>query len=264
MTIYFYINIFLITLVSLLINKIILASSTQPNTVSLVSTDQYLRHYWPIDNGSMKDVISSADMTQGNLTSFTMDRFGNLNSALALNGGYTRVPSGVYFDSIEFTISAWVYPSNVGLNSRIIDFGNGRTANNIILSLSSGNLKPYFQIFSRSNLVFTATSSKPLTENRWQFLTATLNGTNATVYLNGTLVAESNTQNYTRPFNLSRSNCYVGKSNWPSDRYSSSYLDDLRFYNKSLTQEEIIDLMDYVIQSETGLFSTNYIICFFK
>ena len=34
-------------------------------------------------------------MKQGALTSFTSDRFGNANSALALNGGWAQVPSGV-------------------------------------------------------------------------------------------------------------------------------------------------------------------------
>jgi len=35
----------------------------------------------------------------------------------------------------------------------------------------------------------------------------------------------------------------IGKSNWLTDGYSSLYLDDLRFFNKSLNQEEIIQLM---------------------
>ena len=52
-------------------------------------TDQYLTHYWPICDGQMLDQIGMANMIQGNLTSFTLDRFGNANSALALNGGYT-------------------------------------------------------------------------------------------------------------------------------------------------------------------------------
>ena len=43
----------------------------------------------------MLDQIGSAHMTQGALTSFTSDRFGNANSALALNGGWAQVPSGV-------------------------------------------------------------------------------------------------------------------------------------------------------------------------
>ena len=36
---------------------------------------------------------------------------------------------------------------------------------------------------------------------------------------------------------------YIGKPYDPSYSYSWSYLDDLRFYNKCLTQSEIIELM---------------------
>ena len=78
------------------------------------SSDEYLTHYWPIENGEMRDIIDSKDMEQGNLTSFIEDRFGNVNSALALNGGYTQIPSGVYFNSPELTISAWIHPTAAG------------------------------------------------------------------------------------------------------------------------------------------------------
>jgi hypothetical protein len=200
----------------------------------------------------MRDVIGSAHMTQGNFTSFTMDRFGNINSALALNGGWTQVPSGVYLNTPEFTISVWIYPSGVGHWSRLIDFGNGQS-DNIILSLSHGSsLQPYFEFYSGSNNVFHTISSKLIIINQWQFLTATFNGTNSTIYLNGTKIADSNAKSFTRPFNLSRSNCYIGKSNWPDNQYSSSYLDDLRFHNKSLNQEEINELMNSY-QYETSL-----------
>jgi hypothetical protein len=228
--------------------------STSSNLV-ILSTDQYLTHYWPFENGTMRDVIGSADMTQGSSTSFVADRFGNVNSALALNGGWTQVPAGVYFDTIEFTISAWVYPSNVGSSSRIIDFGNGLDSNNILLSLSSFNtLQPNFYIFSGPTIVLSALSTKPITENQWQFFVTTFNGTKARIYLNGILVADSNTQNQTRQFNIWRNSCYIGKSNWAQDGYSHSYLDDLRFYNKSLTQEEILELINYS-KSKTNLFS---------
>jgi hypothetical protein len=208
----------------------------------------------------MKDVVGGKDMTQGSSTSFTMDRFGNDNSALALNGGWTQVPSGVYFDSIELTISVWIYPMNVGSWSRIIDFGNG-IQNNIIVSLANENsLQPCFELFSGPSKEISTKSTKQITLNQWHFLTATFNGTNARIYLNGTLVAELNTQNYTRPFSLFRSSCYIGKSAWNADGYSNSHLDDLRFYNKGLTQEEIIELMNFH-QNETSEFSITFL-CF--
>jgi len=205
----------------------------------------------------MKDVVGGDEMTQGNLTSFVGDRFCNPNSALALNGGWTQVPSGIYFDSSEFTISVWIYPLNVGSWSRIIDFGNGPGSENIIFSFSDGNsLKPFFELYSGPSKNISTISSKPITLNHWQFLTATFNGSMARIYLNGTLIGEPNSQSYIQPFNLSRSNCYIGKSNW-ADGNSYTQLDDLRFYNKSLTQEEINELMNNN-QNEISLcFQTN-------
>ena len=102
----------------------------------------------------MKDEIATAHMIQGKFISFTLDRFGKSNSALALNGGWAQVPSGIYFDSPEFTISVWVYPQKVGDWSRIIDFGNGPLSDNIIFALSDGNsLKPILQ-FSIDHKLF--------------------------------------------------------------------------------------------------------------
>jgi hypothetical protein len=247
-------------LVEFFLKKFLLtiATSIQPDTVVILSMDQYLTHYWSFENGTMKDVIGSADMTQGS-SSFIYDRFCNSNSALGLNGGWTQVPGGIYFNTPEFSISVWIYPMNVSSWSRIIDFGNGESADNsrnednVILSISNGNLKPFFELYSGPTSVLSALSSRTITLNQWQFLTATFNGTNASVYLNGTLVDESNTQNYTRPFSIWRSNCFIGKSNWASDGYSHSYLDDLRFHNKSLTKEEILELMNYN-QNKTSKF----------
>jgi len=48
---------------------------------------------------------------------------------------------------------------------------------------------------------------------------------------------------------LTRSSCFIGKSNWDFHGFSSSYLDDLRFYNRSLTQIEIQQLMNQVCKN---------------
>ena len=105
----------------------------------------------------MNDQIGSSHMIQGSLTSFVTDRFGNANSALALNGGWTQVPSGVYFDTPEFTISVWIYPLQVSDWSRIIDFGNGQFSNTIIVAISSVEINDY-------NLLVI--DSLPYVENR--------------------------------------------------------------------------------------------------
>ena len=207
-----------------------------------ISTDQYLTHYWPICTAQMFDKIGFADMSQGNLTTFTSDRFGIENSALALNDGWAYVPTGIYFDSPEFTISLWIYPQKAGVWPRIIDFGNGPSGDNLILTLTDGvTLKPVLMMYARSSRVFEQSPTQALKLNEWQFLAVTFDGTYGKFYVNGILVAT-----LYKPLKMSsiqRSNCFIGRSNWP-DGYSSSYLDDLRFYNKSLNQSEILQLMN--------------------
>jgi hypothetical protein len=70
--------------------------------------DQFMTHYWPFCSSTMFDDIGDAHMTQGSLTTFSTDRFGNANTALNLNGGWTQVPSGFYFNAPAFTISTWI------------------------------------------------------------------------------------------------------------------------------------------------------------
>jgi hypothetical protein len=104
-------------------------------------------------------------------------------------------------------------------------------------------LKPYLKIFSGSTLKCTVISSQSLVLYRWQFLVVTFNGTYAGIYLNGELSSINLCQSYILPTDIYRSNCYIGKINLPSRVYSDSYLDDLRFYNQSLTESEILELM---------------------
>jgi arabinan endo-1,5-alpha-L-arabinosidase len=193
---------------------------------------------------TMLDEIGSAHMTQGSLSSFAKDRFGCPNSALALNGGWTQVPPGIYFDTQEFTITVWIYPQQLGVWARVIDFGNGPALNNIFLSQYS---TPTFRIYSKLIFEIEAISTNNLQTNKWQFLAVTLNHNSSRIYIDGQLTINTN-QSYTFQI-LKRTNCYIGKSNWAGDGFSYSYLDDLSFYNKSLTQEEIVELMGYQNQT---------------
>jgi hypothetical protein len=99
--------------------------------------DQYMTHCWPFWSSTMLDEIGGAHMTQGSATTFVADRFGNANAALNLNGGWTRVPSGIYFNTPAFTISTWIYPQTIGSWARLVDFGNGAYSNNVVFAIGS-------------------------------------------------------------------------------------------------------------------------------
>jgi len=193
----------------------------------------------------MKDVRGGADMIQGSLTKFTADRFGNPNASLDLNEGWTQLPAGIYFNTPEISVTLWVYLKSAGMNSRLFDFGNGQGSDNVFLTI----LKPYFNVYVGKSSNPSGTSFKNLTLNQWQFFALTFNGTQTTMYIDSDLVINKTVPQLTMPIVL-RNNCYIGKSNWPGNGNTGAYLDDLRFYNVSLTQSEVIELMN---QNETGL-----------
>lgn len=204
-----------------------------------------MTHYWPISDGEMLDQIGTSHMKQGDKTSFVTDRFGNPNSALALNGGWTQVPEGVYFNMPEFTISVWIKPLRVGQNARILDFGNGSPLDNIVLGLSNGEnpLTPFFAEYEgRDEQFFKSDNKTKLELNKWQFLAFTFEINQIRIYLDGKMIFQSEDEfNYIQP--KLKKKCYIGKSNWPKHGFSYSFLDDLRFYNKSLDLNDIQNLM---------------------
>jgi len=212
-------------------------------TMNAEINDQYMTHCWPFWSSTMLDEIGGAHMTQGSATTFVADRFGNANAALNLNGGWTHVPSGFYFDTPAFTISTWIYPQTIGSWARLVDFGNGANSNNVVFAIgASGNI-PAFQICKTSPCSLTLISSQALTLNQWQFLAVTYDGSNANIYINSLLTAKL-TYNYTMP-KLNKTSNLIGKSNMGgNDGYSLSHIDDLRFYNKSLTQNELLNVMN--------------------
>jgi len=200
----------------------------------------------------MLDQIGSSHMSQGSLTTFASDRFGNANSALALNGGWTQVPSGVYFDTLEFTVAFWVYPQTVGSYARVFDFSNGAPSDNVLLCLDSGgNNKPFFQINQGATVLPGVSSTVALVQNQWQHLAASFDGFTLRIFVNGIQTA-SLALTYTLPSTLVRTVNDFGLGPF-GDGISSSYLDDIRFYNKSLSQAELLGLINQNCTCEFNL-----------
>ena len=184
--------------------------------------------------------MGTAHLYNGVNAYLTQDRFGYANSALKLNSGYYCVPSGVYFNG-PFTTSVWVNAKSNGFSSRVFDFGKGQAIDNIIFGLfSGGGLNSYFSIFSGSSSLNALGCSSSLVLNEWVHLAVTFNGSIASFYYNG-ILAGSLLQ--LQPRSLVRNMNYIGKSNWAGDGLADAIYDELRIYNRALTQNEIKSLM---------------------
>jgi len=158
---------------------------------------------------------------------------------------YVSLPAGVYFNG-DFTIECWVYPKSFPNWARIIDFGNGAGSDNVLLSYTYGTSgAPGFYVEGNQ---FQASQTLPL--NQWSHIAATLSGTTATIYING---VAAGTSAFSAPVNITRNNCYIGKSNW-GDPYADAVFDELRIWNTAKTATEIQSSMNVELAgNEPGL-----------
>jgi len=120
----------------------------------------------------------------------SVDRFGAVNSALAMTSGYATLPPGVYFDPDTggFTIMLWVkmiaFPSS-GYTSKIIDFSTGLNIDSIrVTSLPTGRLRLAAYIGNTGNSI---DSVGVIQLNQWTHVAASVNGSNGYIYINGIL-----------------------------------------------------------------------------
>jgi hypothetical protein len=167
---------------------------------------------------------------------YAFDRYGVANSSIYLNNGCYNLPDGVYFNG-DFSFSVWV--KMLRDSGTILDCGNEQYDDNVILRASDGNSKPNLLIYRLSSSS-SSKSSTALDTNKWTNLVFTLNGTISKIYINSTLIATDLNMNI--PRNLTRTNNYIGKSNWGGYSGLKGYLDDIRIYNRAFSESEVSQL----------------------
>jgi hypothetical protein len=204
-----------------------------------------LINYWTF-NGNVNDSIGNANLYGGVNASLTFYRFGIANSALSLANGYYRVPSGVYFKGTEFSIMAWVNVKSLVPYSRLIDFAIEERNEHIVLSLSAHSSgKPYIFLKAGNN-AFYDYSSQSLNLNKWQHLACVFSFPYYFIYIDGNLTTAQGSQTTHTSFslvNVVRTRNFVGRSNWFDntnlDKDADADFDDLKIFNRALSQQEI-------------------------
>lgn len=206
--------------------------------------DNGLIYNWPLGNNTI-DTVQCLPLTRRLNAEFATDAATG-TPYIEIKNGYLTAPAGVYFTN-DYSVSAWVKLNTVQLWSRIIDFGNGASWDNVILGLSKGNTGyPFTSAYNWGSLTQDLASSKLLTPGQWTHVATVLQGTKISLYFNGVSVASG--ESYV-PANRVRKYNYVGKSNWGADANSDFGLRNLRIYNRALSPEELAqDMVGFVGQ----------------
>lgn len=180
---------------------------------------------------------------------YVQDRYGVPSSAFRVTSASNclRAPTDVYFNQ-EFTVTLWFYVnSNGGGHKRIFDFGNGIDMGNILVTYTgpSSQLNPYIYMMYQDSTGMHTFSPYAITQSYWNHMALSVNSTTASFYINGIIVT---TWSLASPVQVvNRTNNYFGYSNWPNDGYSDISLDEIKFFSKTLTHQEVV--YDYLTNS---------------
>ncbi len=208
------------------------------------------------ENGLIAEYLfnGNADDSSGNPNHGTVigprlakDRFGKENSAYVFNGTRTNeiddiiiVKSDQIFNVSALTISVWLNGNKPSGYARIIDllrYGQKEGYNLIYHEKQGGVLSFQFFDISGRECVAVRTTSK-LKDNEWQHIAVTYDGSVANIYYNGKL--EDTNLNVSREIKpayryLSFGNGCDDSIYWPF----RGMMDDIRLYNRALTEDEI-------------------------
>lgn len=179
------------------------------------------------------------------------------NNAFAFDGTNDFVNLGTISPvgnfSTGFSYMGWVKWGAFNSWSRLFDFGTGAGYNNIMLASNSTS-----NSLTLSNYLNTTpyqlTTGNILSLNQWVHIAATISNTGAAkIYVNGAVAASGNVST---PVNIARNLSYLGKSNWVSDGYLNASMDEVSFWTRALTADEINASMNSSLTGgETGLYA---------
>lgn len=164
---------------------------------------------------------------------------GKTGMAIALDGvnDYIQLPANIG-NSNRWSFACWVLWNGGNNWQRIFDFGE-YTSNYMFLTPKSGNNTLRFTIYDGNTEQQINTAS--LTPGVWTHIAVTISNNVGKIFINGLPVA-TNTALTLTPLNINKKYNYLGKSQYPADPLFNGRLDDVRIYNRALSDAEVSKL----------------------
>jgi len=250
-------------------NSLPSTASNRDTGPARVMTKRLMNHYvmesmaYDVDpNGITPDAVSGFDMSMASndtgtdvpvleantvpgLAGTSSLKFDNPRANPAdpnnVDAQYAQIDEGMVAAYQDITISAWVYSSGGSNWNRILDFGNN-TDNYIFLCLNPGSVNNAVRfavkLAGTEQTVTSAAEAVPVGE--WTFVSATLIGNTARLYVNGERVAV-NTSMTNDPISFApTTQNWIARSMWGAgDGYFNGMLDDLKIWNYGLSAQEV-------------------------
>lgn len=210
--------------------------------------------YWPFC-GNANDDSGNGNNGTNNGATLTTDRFGNANSAYDFNGtsNYIEVKNNLLDSQTSYSINVWAKIQS----NQVIDLFNDRFGTSCfykyrILALDG---KIQFWKYSNSSLEKVIGNTIPL--NEWVMFTAVFDNSQnlIKIYTNSILNTTASGQNWNSSQNATTIGGLSGCDTNGTFNFQSGPIDDIGVWNRTLTDQEITDL--YNNNLSTNSFANN-------
>jgi hypothetical protein len=162
---------------------------------------------------------------------------GKIGQGLQFDGvdDYVRAPT---IAPAQVTVSAWINPNSITDRDAREIVSN--TSDSVVLRIDNDDVtskRVVFWIQRSDSTYFAAYSTVPLSPRTWTHLVGTFDGTNARLYING--VEANNSPVAVNGSILAQGNFLIGVHQDLTRDFFRGIIDDVRIYNRSLSNDEI-------------------------
>jgi hypothetical protein len=217
---------------------------TQPTTTSSSLVTLGLLAYYPFNGNALDASGNNNDGVVAGAT-LTNDRFGFSNTAYHFAGGSCIIIPELFSDTIPaFTFAAWVMKDTTDNNAHEIIF-QGINQGQASMGISSGNAGFSVCLGNNPTNWNAANIQDTLKAKTYYFLVGRYTkGQKVEFLLNGSLVASLAIPDLPLYTNLNNKNVYseIGTVSNQSNYYWVGVLDDIRIYNRALSDNEVLSL----------------------
>lgn len=207
--------------------------------------------YYPF-NGNANDESGLGNDGTVHGATLTIDRFGNSDSAYSFDGenDYIRIPDDPQLDGMDaLTLSVWINTNDSDQWAEIINkyvHGGTHLDESYNIGIDGGPL-PVFQYATEDAYVIKISSVETPIDS-WHHIVGVYTGTEGSIFINGSRVGFSrNDPDPGGPVNSISEDLLIGCGNASGTlaAFYSGIIDDVRIYNRALSDSEVYDL--YVV-----------------
>ncbi len=215
-------------------------ADTSLATFSVISEDpEKLVAYYPFDNNTNDEQFCHFyDAENINNVLFTTDRFSLQNSAVSFDGSNFLKANSFNATFDELTVTYWFSADNTNGNQFIV--GTNYSEGWVFSTYFWGQLG--LSLYVDGKGAPDQVWGGWLQANKWYFATFTFDGLSARIYVDGVQKGEKIWEVPAKLNTFANTPLYLGARN--NSEFFTGKLDDVRIYNKALSSEEILQLMN--------------------